>query len=102
LVLRLLASFALLAPVLFALPSPSSQVKRGKSMGTVIASPRQPSVSSPIIRSKSDPFKAPADALKHLCKLLVIKRQPVRRLNSAKVVAELLDANTPANDLKSM
>src|SRR5271166_6103305 len=61
-VLRLLASFALLTPVLFALPSPSYQVKRGKSMGTVIASPGQLSVSSPIIRSKSDPFKS-AEAL---------------------------------------
>jgi hypothetical protein len=66
-----------LALFFFALPSPI-RLKRGKSMGTVIASPGQLSVSSPIIRSKSDPFKAPAEALKHLCKLLVIKRQPVR------------------------
>src|SRR5260370_23083680 len=69
--LRLLANRRSFTPVLFALPSPSYQVKRGKSMGTVIASPGQLSVSSPIIRSKSDPFKAPAEALKHLCQTSV-------------------------------
>jgi hypothetical protein len=40
-VLRLLTSFALLLPLFFfALPSSCPQVKRGKSMGTVIASSR--------------------------------------------------------------